>query len=127
MEYTSFQLISENSQSLNTGSYLNTTEYSMFVNTFSPDLWFGLSEKDVIEIGLWDRSQNLIGWNTINQSKSYDTVTISHFNTLNNVVSYSYQEFIPDFILHGTDDILVAPAAQVSQSFGISSGSYFIT
>lgn len=99
----------------------------MFVKSFAPDLWFGLSEKDVIEIGLWDRNQNEIGWTTLNQSKSYDTITVSYFNTLNNVVSYSYQELNPDFILNGTKNILVNPSDQVSQSFDIPSGSYFIT
>ncbi len=99
----------------------------MFVKSFAPDLWFGLSEKDVIEIGLWDRRQNLIGWDTIHQSKSYDTVTVSYFNTLNNIIGYSYKELKPDFILHGTKDILVEPSDEVSQSFDVSSGSYFIT
>lgn len=127
MEYTSYQIVSESSQSLNTGSYLNSTEYSMFVKSFYPDLWFGLSEKDVIEIGLWDRNQNLIGWNTIHQSKSYDTVTVSYFNTLNNVISYSYQELKPDLILHSTKHVLTDPADEVSSSFNVQSGSYFIT
>jgi hypothetical protein len=99
----------------------------MFVKSFSPDLWYGLSEKDVIEIGLWDRTQNLIGWDTLNMSKSYDTVIVSYFNTLNNVVSYSYQELKPDFILNRTKNILVDPSDQVSSSFSIPSGSYFIT
>jgi PKD repeat protein len=99
----------------------------MFVNGFYSDLWYGLSEKDVIEIGLWDRNQNLIGWNTLDQSKSYDMVTVSYFNTLNNVISYSYQELEPDFILNSTKNILVDPADQVSQSFAIPSGSYILT
>ena len=79
MDYTSYQSISENSQSLNTGSYLNSTEYAMFVNGFVPDLWYGLSAKDVVEIGLWDRSENQIGWDILYQSKSYDTVAVSYF------------------------------------------------
>jgi len=99
----------------------------MFVNGFQQDLWFGLSEYDVVEVGLWDRDNNQMGWDTLYQSKSYDTVTVSYFNTLNNVVSYSYQELNPDYILHKTQDILVDPANQVSTSFHIPSGSYFIT
>lgn len=99
----------------------------MFVNGFQSDLWFGLSEFDVVEIGLWDRENNQIGWDTLYQSKSYDTVVVSYYNTLNNVISYSYQELKPDYILHKTQDILVAPANQASTSFQIPSGSYFIT
>ena len=64
----------------------------MYVKGFQPDLWFGLSEYDVVEVGLWDRDKNQMGWDTFYQSKSYDTVTISYYNTINNVVTYSYQE-----------------------------------
>ena len=127
MDYTSYQLVSNSSSSLNTGSYLNSTEYAMFVKGFQGDLWYGLSEFDVIEIGLWDRNKNEVGWGTVHQSKSYATVTVSHYNTLNNVVTYSYQELKPDYILHGTKDLLVDTPNQVSQSFNIQSGSYFIT
>jgi PKD repeat protein len=99
----------------------------MFVDGFKPDMWFGLSELDVVEMGLWDRSQTQIGWDTIYMSKDYDNITSSYFNTQNTVVTYSFQELKPDFILHKTDKLLVNPPAQVSASFGIPSGSYFIT
>jgi len=127
MDYTSYKLVSNNSSSLNTGSYLNSTEYSMFISGFKEDLWYGLSEFDTIEIGLWDRKQNRLGWDIIPMSKSYNTVTVSHFNALNNVVSYSYQELNTDFILHKTQDLLVDTPSQVFQTFNIPSGSYFIT
>jgi PKD repeat protein len=99
----------------------------MFVKGFQDDLWFGLSEYDVIEVGLWDRDKNGLGWAIAHQSKSYDTVTASYFNTQNNVVTYSYQELKPDYILYKTKAVLVDPASQVSESFNIPSGSYFIT
>src|ERR1035438_10428223 len=83
MDYTSYQLVSTNSSSLNTGSYLNSTEYVMFVKGFQPDLWFGLSEFDVVEVGLWDRKKNELGWNTLYQSKSYDIVTDRKSTRLN--------------------------------------------
>lgn len=127
MDYTSYQSISENSQSLNTGSYLNSTEYAMFVNGFVPDLWYGLSAKDVVEIGLWDRSENQIGWDILYQSKSYDTVAVSYFDIQNNFVTYSYQELIPDFILNQTNNILVEPTSDVSSSFFVLSGSFNLT
>lgn len=127
MDYTSYQLVSDSSSSLNSGSYLNSTEYTMFMKGFQSDLWFGLSEYDVIEVGLWDRSKNIVGWDTLYQSRSYSTTTISYFNSLNNVVTYSYQELKPDYILHKTQDVLVKPSEEISSSFGIPSGSYFIT
>ena len=127
MDYTSYQSISDNSQSLNTGSYLNSTEYAMFVNGFTNDLWYGLSAKDVVEIGVWDRAETQIGWNILYQSKSYDTVTISYFDTLNNAVTYSFQELKPEFILNQAKKLLVAPEVQVSSSFNIGSGSFNLT
>ncbi len=99
----------------------------MFTQGFAGDLWWGLSAKDVIEIGLWDRNENLLGWDVLYQSKSYDTVTISYYDSFNNPVSYSYQELKPDFILHKTADLLVNLADQVSSSFQVQSGSYVVT
>ena len=99
----------------------------MFVNGFVPDLWYGLSAKDVVEIGLWDRSENQIGWDILYQSKSYDTVAVSYFDIQNNFVTYSYQELIPDFILNQTNNILVEPTSDVSSSFFVLSGSFNLT
>lgn len=99
----------------------------MFVNGFTNDLWYGLSAKDVVEVGVWDRVETQIGWNTLYQSKSYDTVTVSYFDYLNNAVTYSFQELKPEFILNQTKNILVAPVDQVSSSFNITSGSFNLT
>ena len=127
MDYTSYHLISQNSKSLNTGSYLNSTEYAMFLKGFTNDLWYGLSAKDVVEIGVWDRAETQIGWDILYQSKSYDTVTVSYFDSLNNAVTYSFQELKSEFILNQTNNILVPPAEQVSSSFSIESGSLNLT
>ena len=57
MIFSSYQLISENSTSLNTGSYLTQTEHLMFVNENKPDIWYGVSERDAIELGVWSRNK----------------------------------------------------------------------
>ena len=127
MEFTSYQLVGQNTASLNTGSYLNRVEYSLFTKGFASDLWYGFSSNDAIELGVWDRNENLLGWQTINQSKSYNAVTLSYTNTLNFPVTYSYLELNPDFTLYKNQKILVNPAEELSSSFHILSGSYFLT
>jgi PKD repeat protein len=127
MEFTSYEMVSENTASLNTGSYLNQTEYSMFVNGFSSDLWYGFSASDVIEFSVWDSSNNFIGWNVLNQSKNYNEITLSYLNTLNFPVTYSYAELQTDFILYKNAGILVNPCEELSSSMGILDGSYFLT
>lgn len=125
MEFTSYEMVAANTASLNTGSYLNRTEYSLFVKGFTTDLWYGLSAQDAIEFGVWDRDQNLIGWNVLNQSKSYTTTVLSYLNAQNLPVTYSYSELLPDFILYKNEDILVSPPTHLSESLGILSGSYY--
>lgn len=127
MEYTSYQLVGDNTASLNTGSYLNRVEYSLFVKGFTSDLWYGFSANDTIELGVWGRDQNLISWKTINQEKTYNPVTLSFTNTLNFPVTYSYRELIPDFILYKNAKVLVSPPEELSASFQIQSGSYVLT
>ena len=119
-------MVAENTASLNTGSYLNRTEYSLFVKGFTTDLWYGLSSNDVIELSVWDRDNNFIGWNTLNQSKSYTTTTLTYLNALNFPVTFSYVELNQDFILYKNSGILVNPPSQLSSSFGIQTGSYYL-
>ena len=127
MEFTSYQIVSNNTASLNTGSYLNLVEYSMFVRGYVGDVWYGFSANDAIELGVWDLDNNLVGWQILNQSKSYNEISLSYTNTLNFPVGYSYKELKPDFTLYKNEKILVNPPEQLSSSFGILSGSYILT
>ena len=126
MEFESYQLVSNNTSSLNTGSYLNSSEHTMFVEGFASDLWFGFSANDVIELSIWDRNNTFIGWNVLNQSKSYNVTNLSYLNNVNSQVTYSYLELNSGLILHKSSDILVNPSEEVSSSFSILSGSYFL-
>jgi len=119
-------MVSDNTSSLNTASYLNRTEHSLLVNGFTSDLWYGYSPNDAIELSVWDRSNNFIGWNVITQSNKYIDVQLSYLNTVDISVPYSYTELQSDFILYKNDKILVNPNDQISSSFGIVDGSYFL-
>ena len=71
MEYISYQTISENVNNLNSASYLNNDEYSLFVNGYIGDVWYGLSPSDEIELGVFDYSKNLIAWETFQNNNNY--------------------------------------------------------
>ena len=108
MEFTSYQLISNNTSSLNSASYLNTTEYSLFVNDTKPDFWYGMSENDVVELGVWDRHNNFVGWNILpsdDESISTDNIIYSYTNKSGNEISYSVLESEPEFTLYKNDKI----------------------
>lgn len=106
MEFISYPLVASNTGSLNTGSYLNRSEYTIFVNGYVSDLWFGFSANDVIEFGVWDRESNFIGWNVLNQSKSFNEITLTYLNTLDFPVTYSYSELLTDFTLYKNEKVL---------------------
>lgn len=125
MEFNSYPLVAQNTGSLNTGSYLNRTQYTLFVNGYVPDLWFGFSANDSIEFGVWDRENNFVGWNVLNQSKSFNHITLSYLNTLDFPVTYSYSELLSDFILYKNAKVLVNPAEQLKQATGLTEGSFF--
>lgn len=120
-------MVSQNTASLNTGSYLTRTDYSLFVQGKASDLWYGFSANDVIELGVFDYDQNLIAWGVLNQDKKYNTRTLTQINTLNYPVTYSYSELVQDFILYKNQKILVSPPAELTQSAGISEGSYVLS
>jgi len=126
MEFGSYQMVANNTASLNTASYLNRTEHSLFVSGFTSDLWYGFSTRDAIELSIWDRNQNFISWSVLNQTKSFNEITLSYLNALNFPSTYSYSELLPDFILYKNAKILVNPTEQTSASFGILDGSYYL-
>lgn len=126
MDFTSFQITSSNSASLNTGSYLNSVERTLFFTGTGTTLWFGLSANDVIELSVYDRDENFIGWNALDKEKTFQLHNSTYLNTLNFPVTYSYSDLVNNFILWNTSASLINPTDEVSSSFGISTGSYFL-
>jgi hypothetical protein len=126
-ELGAYKIVSTNTGSLNTGSYLSKNDYALFVNGFTGDLWYGFSANDTIELGVFDRENNPVAWGTLHQDKRYNDRTFSYINTLNQTVTYSYEELQSDFILYKNFNILVSTPEELSQSFGIVDGSYSLT
>lgn len=122
-----YPYITDNVNNINTGSYLNESEYDMFVNNYTNDFWYGFSEADIIELSIYDLDENLLGWKPINTEKNYKKTTLTYLDDLDRSVTYSYNELITDFTLYKNLKILVNPVEQVSSSFGIIEGSYILT
>jgi hypothetical protein len=127
MEYVSYQLVSENTGSLNSGSYLNENEVSLFFEGTLPDVWYGLSPYDVTELGVFDLEQNLLAWKVLDGNVNFVSKTSSYLNGLDIPITYSYSELKQDLILYKNQKLLVNPPTQLMQSFGIESGSYVLS
>src|ERR1043165_4069831 len=82
---------------------------------------------DVIELSAHDVDGNLIGWDTINQEKHFEKITLSYLDKLDNIVTYSFNQLVNDLILYKNKKILVNPIENLSSSFGITEGSYIVS
>lgn len=122
-----YPYISNNPQHVNSGSYFNKKETSLFVNGYFTDLWYGFSETDIIELSVFDLNNNQLGWKTIKTDKNYKKVSLSYINSLDEKVFYSYDELINDFILYKNEKVLTNPIDEISSSFGITDGSYILS
>src|ERR1051326_1112036 len=122
-----YSTVSNYTSSLNTGSYLNSTDHLLFVDGYSQEFWYGFSEMDVIELSAHDLDGNLIGWDTINQEKHFEKITLSYLDKLDNIVTYSFNQLVNDLILYKNKKILVNPIENLSSSFGITEGSYIVS
>lgn len=127
MEFNSYQSTSSFTSSINTGSYFTNTENGLFFNGYTTSSWFGLSKNDVIEIGVWDRNENLLGWNVLNESKSFNSITSSYINSLNLPVTYSYLKLISDLTIYQNTNILINPTENINDITNFTSGSFYLT
>ena len=113
--------------SINSGSYLNSQDNSLFYVTQSQDIWYGFSPNDVIEFSSFTTNDNTaVTWEVLNQDKQYTTITSTYIDNLNNIQNYSYAQLNQQFILYKNSGILVNPIDDLVQS-GISDGNYNIS
>ena len=99
----------------------------MFYISQSSDIWFGLSFNDAIEISAFTTDdQTAVSWGTIDQNKNVQSTTLTYLNSLNQPISYSYNQLISPFTIYKNADILLQLPNDLS-SIGITSGSYEIS
>lgn len=120
-------VLGEFTGSVQSGSYLDVQDTSLFYVSQSIDIWFGFSENDEIEVGVYSTDDNdLLSWGTLNQNKQFQTITLSYTDNLNVLQNYSYNELIKQFILYKNNSILLQPSSDLN-NIGITDGSYIVS
>jgi hypothetical protein len=122
-----YTILGEYTGSIQSASILSTQDTSLLYVSQSSDVWFGLSTNDAIEIGAYSTDdQTLMGWGTIDQDKTLQTVTLTYLNNLSMPVSYSYSQLVNPFTLYKNNSILFQPSFDLNV-IGIDSGSYMVS
>lgn len=120
-----YQVISDNSGSLNSGSYLSSEDYNLFFRGTVGDLWFGTSEYDVIECSVFDLTSNQLSWGIFNRDKTFFDVSLTFQNDKNEPTVYAYKELKNDFISFKGEKILINPNNHL-KTLGIGGGGYIL-
>lgn len=111
--------------SISSGSYLNESDYKLFVQNTQKEFWYGLSEKDSIEFSVYDLNKNLLSWKSFENMGQYKTEILTYYDNKNQSISYEYKQFVYDLPLYKTEKILVEPELHLSQS-NLSYGNYIV-
>jgi hypothetical protein len=121
-----YPTISELSSSLNSGSYLNKTDYNLFYKNTQTDLWYGLSNKDAIEFVVYNLQEDLLYWNSVEDLGEFKQNSLTYWDAKNNSIEYLYDQFVFDYPLFKNDKILVSPVSHFSQS-NLPDGEYILS
>ena len=112
--------------SISSGSYINESDYNLFVQKSQNDFWYGTSEKDSIEFSVYDLNENLLSWKSFENIGEYKTSILTYYDNKNQAIPYEYRQFVYGLPLHKTEKVLVEPALHLSQS-NLPYGSYVIS
>ncbi len=112
--------------SIQSGSYLDSHDTSLFYVSQSSDIWFGLSSNDVVEVSAYSTDdQTQEAWGLLDQDKTFQTITLTYLNSLNAPTTYSYNQLVNPYIFYKNNKILIQPATDLSQ-LGITEGNYTV-
>lgn len=122
-----YQVLGEFTGSVESGSYLNVQDTSLFYVSQSTDIWFGISQNDVVEFAAYSTDDlSLTQWGTLDEQKQFQTVNLSFFDDLNIIHSYSYDELIQTFIIYKNSEILLKPSDDLN-ALGITDGNFVVS
>ena len=127
MQFVSYQSTSSMTSPVNSGSYLSDADDTLL--NFSSDnsnIWYGTSNFDIVELGIWDLDQTLIGWGVITGSINV-TSSNSYLNSLNSPSGFSTVMPNNGFIIYNNSDILINPINDLNVIGYYNTGSYFLT
>jgi hypothetical protein len=122
----SLQFISYPSKSLGHGSTLSLSDIIFYTeNQTSSNFPFGKSEKDIINVGIYELSGEFVASTTIYSSGSYTTHTASYYDSFNQYNQYSYKKYNSDFFIVGSDQkSLLFDVSRCLNSIGVQDGNY---
>lgn len=113
--------------SIESGSFLDSNDTSLFYVSQSSDIWFGFSTNDVIEISAFSTDdKSPLGWGILEQTKTFQTVTLTYLDNLNVPNTYSYNELVNPYTFYKNNSILLQPASDLA-SIGITEGNYEVS
>ena len=118
--------ISSNISDLNTGSFYAQNDLSATNATQSVDVFFGQSEKDVIEFSVFDISGNIISSSNITNSPTYNVLNKSYKDVDGKALSYSYSQYKSSYTINSNRFILADTLGDLAD-LGIPSGSNVIS
>lgn len=127
MQFVSYQSISIINSPVNSGSYLSTADDALL--NFSMDnsnIWYGTSNSDIIELGIWDLDQTLMGWGVITGSTNV-TASNSYLNSLNYPTGFSHIILNNGFITYNNSNILINPPNDLNTIGSYNNGSHLLT
>lgn len=108
------------------GSYFNPTDSELFVTGSNPDFWYGSSENDVVELGVYDIQSNLVSWGAFDQGKKFKEIKLSFLNEKDIPVEYVCKELIRNFNLYKNESILLDVSGHLD-SFKVPPGEYILS
>ena len=122
-----YEILGEYTGSVESASFLSSKDTSLLYVSNSVDIWFSLSINDTIEIGAFSTDdQTPVSWGVLYQDKDFQTVNLTYIDYRNVPYSYSYNQLINPFTLHGNDSILLQPSSDLN-NIGITEGSYVVS
>jgi hypothetical protein len=98
-----YKTISTNTDSLNTGSFYEQTDLDNVLSGSIPDVYFGLTEQDIIEFSIYDIDGNLKGWKPLSKTPIYNVLNKTYKNVDSVSLSYTYKKYSSGYKISSTN------------------------
>ena len=124
MLYNSYQFISTTNAPINSGSYLSSNDDILLGEIVSSsNIWVGKSSRDIIELSIWDLSENLLGWGILSGSIQ-NSASITYLNELNIPSTFPVATETNGFIQYNNEKLLIYPVDDLASINYYMTGSY---
>jgi hypothetical protein len=90
MSSFNYPLVSENSASFQSASFITSEERENIYQTTVQNKRFGSLKNEIIEFSAFDLENNLVGWNRVENEIKTTPITRSYFDLDRNLIQYSF-------------------------------------